>query len=346
MKTLHTIRHSRQLWQARYSPCGEFLVACGYDATIQRWNVAGEEPVLLSPIEAHNGWVQGMCISPDGERVYSADSWGRLSCHELRTDNPQQLWTQETAHEGWIRALAISSDGKQLATGGNSGVVRLWNSSDGARTQELSHEHPVGALSFHPKGRVLATGDLTGIIREWNLDIATEDRQLDVGALYNDETKTKGRIQQCGGIRTMQFSADGQKLVCGGQKDPGGGFANGTPCVLVFDWKSGGLVREMPMGSTSDGFAYDVQFHPEGYIMATSSAFPGKGPVWFWRPEEMKAFFSDPKMANGRSLSLHPNGQRLAHLISDSRNGNGRPLKDGEYRGGEGVINILEFELP
>ena len=343
MKTLHTIRHPRQLWQARYSPCGRFLVASGYDATIQRWNVEGDKPVPMTPVTGHHGWVQAISFSPDGEHIFSADSWGRLCCHESEVENPAPKWTIESAHEGWIRTLDTSHDGSLVATGGNSSFVRLWNAEDGTQKAELPHAHPVGALCFYPQGGSLASGDLTGIIREWKLVDASEVRQLDAAALYNDEAETKGRIQQCGGIRTMQFHPDGSQLVCGGQKDPGGGFANGTPCALVFDWKSGGLVREMPMGSTSDGFAYDVQFHPDGYVMATSSAFPGKGPVWFWRPEEMQAFFTDTKMANGRSLSLHPNRGHLAHLTSDSRNGNGRPLKDGKYKGGEAVIHILEF---
>ena len=54
------IHHERQLWQARYSPCGRFLVACGYDATIQRWDLSGEQPTLMTPLGGHHGWVQAM----------------------------------------------------------------------------------------------------------------------------------------------------------------------------------------------------------------------------------------------------------------------------------------------
>ena len=52
------IEHDRQLWQARYSPCGDYLIGCGYDATIQRWDLRGDEPVLMKPLTGHSGWVQ------------------------------------------------------------------------------------------------------------------------------------------------------------------------------------------------------------------------------------------------------------------------------------------------
>ena len=117
-----------------------------------------------------------------------------------------------------------------------------------------------------------------------------------------------------------------------------------APCILVYDWQTGGLIREMPMGGNDDGFAYDTQFHPDGFVMAASSAFPGKGHVWFWRPDEEAAFFSSNKLPNGRSLSLHPDGERIAFLSSISRNGNGRPLSDGAYVGGTAEIRFMSLQ--
>lgn len=337
------INYERQLWQARYSPCGQFLIACGYDATIQRWDMTGEEPQPMKPLTGHNGWVQAMDFQPETKHLLTADSWGKLTCWSYEDEEPNALWSTEDAHDGWIRALAVSPDGKTVATGGNGSVVRLWSTDDGRKLKELPHPHRVFSLKFHPDGKSLVSGDLEGVIRHWDIEKSKEVRQLNAEVLYNDEAETKGRIQQCGGVRQLEFGADGKRLVCGGQKEPAGGFATGTPCVIVFDWETGEQIREMPMGGTQDGFSYDARFHPAGFVMATSSAFPGKGHVWFWRPEDDKAFFSSSRLPNGRSLSLHPDGKRIAHLTSDSRNGNGRMLKDGEYAGGTAVIRILDF---
>jgi len=337
------ITHPRQLWQARYSPCGEYLVACGYDATLQRWNVAGSEPTAMPAFTGHDGWVQAMAFLPKQKHVLSADSWGRMSCWDYTGNKNKPVWTLPHAHDGWIRTLAISPDGKTAATGGNGDVVRLWSTGSGKMLKELPHPNRVFSLCFHPDGKSLVSGDLNGVIRHWDIANSKEIRQFDAAVLYNDEVKTKGRIQQCGGVRLLQFDAAGSQLACCGQKTPSGGFATGTPCALVFDWKSGKQLREMPVGNAQDGFAYDVQFHPDGFVMATSSAFPGKGHVWFWRPADDKAFYTSKKLPNGRSLSLHPNGNRIAHLISKAANGNGRSLKDGEYPGGTAVIRFLDF---
>ncbi len=337
------LTYERQLWQARFSPSGRFLIAAGYDAALQRWDITGDEPQLLTPLTGHNGWVQCLALHANEPHVYSADSWGRLSCWDYTAETSEPNWTLEQAHKGWIRALAISNDGATLATGGNGTVARLWSAVDGTLLHELPHPLRVFSLAFHPDGNSLVSGDLEGVIRHWNLASQAVTRQFDASLLYAHDVASE-RIQHCGGARLLAFNSSGSQLACGGQKDPQGGFAQGTPCILVYDWESGAVIREMPMGANDDGFAYDAQFHPDGFVMATSSAFPGKGHVWFWRPEEEAAFFSSNKLANGRSLSLHPDGERVAFLKSESRNGNGRPMKDGAYVGGTAEIRVMRMQ--
>jgi WD40 repeat protein len=275
--------------------------------------------------------------------LFTADSWGQLACWPYSEAAPEPIWKLPEAHPGWIRAVAVHPDGQTVATGGNDTAVRLWSSKDGKLLCQLPHPHRVFSLCYHPDGKSLVSGDFKGVIRHWELAGCREVRRMSASILYADEAETKGRIQQCGGARHLQFDQQGKRLVCAGQKEPGGGFATGTPCVLVYDWHTGQQIREMPMGGTQDGFAYDARFHPEGFVMATSCAFPGKGHVWFWHPEDDAAFFSSKKLPNGRSLSLHPDGRRLALLTSQSRNGNGRSLKDGVYEGGSAEIRLVEF---
>jgi hypothetical protein len=99
----------------------------------------------------------------------------------------------------------------------------------------------------------------------------------------------------------------------------------------------------MQMVKNDDGFAYDALFHPTGFVMATSCAFPGKGFVWCWTPQNEKPFYESNSIPNGRSLSLHPDSRRIALLVSQSANANGRQLVDGVYQGGSAKIHLLEF---
>jgi WD40 repeat protein len=332
------LAYQRQLWQARYSPCGRFLAACAYDATVQRWDVSGADAQPLAPLAGHNGWVQCMAFAPQGERLFTADSWGQLAAWPYADEAPQAAWRAPEAHNGWIRALAVSPDGQRVATSGNDRTIRIWSAGDGALQSEWKAPSVVFSLCFHPDGTSLASGDWKGIVRQWDLASGNSLRELDATVLYQLD-----RIQECGGVRHLAFDKVGHRLACAGQKKPAGGFATGTPCVVVFDWESGKVLREMPMGTDQDGFAYDAQFHPAGFVMAASCAFPGRGHVWFFRPEDEQPFYSSNKLTGGRSLSLHPDGRRLALLVSISPNANGRPLKDDHYEGGSGKIHLLEF---
>jgi WD40 repeat protein len=330
--------HDRQLFQARFSPCGKFLLAGGYDATIQRWDLRGADPVRMKPGLGHSAWVPSLVFIPGCERVAAADSWGMLSVRSYVEDDPAPIWSNAAAHDGWIRALAAGPDGTLLATGGNDRNVRVWNAADGTLRKEWPHPDQVFALAFAPDGATLFSGGLTGIVREWDPATGVLRREIDTKVLYR-----RDKIQECGGVRSIVFDAEGKRFACAGQKNPGGGFSTGVPCIVVYDRASGEPLREMAVGGNDDGFAYDAAFHPAGFVMGTSCAFPGKGHVWFWRPEDDKPFHQANTIPNGRSLSPHPDGRRLALCVSLAPNANGRQLVDGKYPGGSSKIHILTF---
>ncbi|MBM83813.1 MAG: hypothetical protein CMJ78_24930 [Planctomycetaceae bacterium] len=339
VEAVKTLEYERQLWQSRYSPCGKYLVACAFDATIQRWNVEAEEPKPLKSMNGHNGWLQCFGFQTSRKHVITADSWGKLLCRPYEEDDPKEVWSVEEAHDGWIRCLAISPNGELVATGGNDAFVRIWNSADGKLVKEFKHDQRIFSVCFHPTKNVLFAGDLHGVVHQRNLDDEKIERTFDAKVLYQHH-----RIQECGGARHLQTDAEGKTLICAGMKTPSGGFGTGTPTVLLFDCETGKQTEELTLGPNNAGFIYDAVFHPAGFIMSAGGAFPGSGQLSFWKPGEKAAFLSDKKIANGRSISLHPDGKRLAVTISNSRNANGRPLQDGKYIGGKGVIHLLKFK--
>ena len=78
------LEYERQLWEARFTPCGKFLVAGGYDATIQRWRVTADGFEPLPELTGHDGWVQ--CLAPIGDEL-SAERLPSPATSQTETDS-------------------------------------------------------------------------------------------------------------------------------------------------------------------------------------------------------------------------------------------------------------------
>lgn len=352
-----------QMTAARFSPCGTYLVAGGFDGRLHRWLAAAldvpepetgpngkpkprpkpqdvPQPEALPPREGHAAWVTAVAFSPSGDVLFSGDSWGRLCAAKL-ADEMSSLWQQEVAHDGWLRDLAVHPDGTRLASCGRDRAVRLWSAADGTRQRELTgHQDEVFSVAFHPDGRFLVSGDLKGAVRQWDATSGEPVRQFDAGPLFKLD-----RLQDVGGARLLRFSPDGGTLAVAGTAPKNGGNVQGVPTVLLFDWATGQLRQTLALGTAGDVYVCDLAFHPDGFLMAVTSGNPGQGKLLFQQADQTEPFHVTTHMANCHSLSLHPDGRRLAIAATNrGSNGNGRRLKDGQYPGNFSPIHL--FDLP
>jgi WD40 repeat protein len=334
------ITPDRQLCMIRISPCGKLLLAASSDGTVRRWDLSGEKPAELEPLKGHNGWVQAVAFAREGNRFYTADSWGQLRAWSYGDGEPQVAWSHEQAHDGWIRSLAVSADGTRLATCGFDQTVRVWAAEDGSKQHEFKgHNEDVFAVAFHPSGEAIVSGDQMGVVKQWDLASGQVSREFDAKVLYQ-----LSRLQDVGGVRALAFDAEGKLLACAGLVPSTGGNVQGTPTILLFDWAGGELKQTAKIGANGDGFVYDVHFHPGGFLMAVSSGNPGAGKLFFLRPGDEQPFVLITKMANCHSLAVHPDGRHLVvSATNGGSNGNGRQLKNGVYQGNFSPLYLLEM---
>lgn len=62
-------------------------------------------------------------------------------------------------HVGPVNCVAFSPDATALATGGNDGVVRLWDAATRTQTRQLiGHNEAVLAVAWNPDGTSLVSG--------------------------------------------------------------------------------------------------------------------------------------------------------------------------------------------
>ena len=339
-----------QVTEARFSPCGRFLAATGFDARVRLWNVSGERPMELPAIAGHNGWVHSIVYHPDESIIYSSDSWGQIRATQLTDEGLQVLWSRPNAHDGWIRQIDISRDGKVIASCAPDRRICLWSTEDGSPiSQWQGHDEDIQSLRFHPGGNYLATGDAKGVAKLWEYSSGRLIREFDARALW-----LLHRLQDVGGVRLIRFKPDGKQLACGGVKPSSGGTVQGEPTLLVFDTETAELKATLTLGAASDCFLHDVHWTDDDVLMCVTSGTPGAGKLVMRRIEDEKAFYETTKMPNCLSISLHSKtfnpqlsseAKRLAIVTTNrNSNGNGRRLNEnGEYEGNNSPIFIFRL---
>lgn len=138
-------------------------------------------------------------LSPDGRRVAQAYADGSLTL--FSTDASGASATYNTGHTGGVGVLVFGPEGRSLATGGQDGMIRIWDITvEGKLVQraELSgHTSAVSALAFSPDGLLLASGGNDNSVRVWDAQTGAALTTLD------------GHAQP---VTTVAFSQDARLL--------------------------------------------------------------------------------------------------------------------------------------
>ena len=193
-----------------FSPDGRLLATVsGSDGYIHLWDPetgkpAGREiPVAPGP----NGGIGSITFSTrggliatsgaDDEKADDSKSWVRV----VNAATGRLI----TTVNGRFSCMALSPDGRLLATGDDSGHLRLWNASTGkllsASTSKVS---AVADVAFSPDGGLLASAGSDGSVKLW--DTATGRLPVKPISDYVDRNGT---------VTSVAFSPDGRFLAAG-----------------------------------------------------------------------------------------------------------------------------------
>ncbi|NLU68294.1 toll/interleukin-1 receptor domain-containing protein [Streptomyces sp. HNM0574] len=193
------------------------------------FDVAGgtRTAVLRSGHSAAMAQVSGMAFSPDGGRLFTAETRAnRIVEWDVRR---QRVVREFTSREGgFLDRMELSPDGRRLAAVDRQSVVHLWDT--GTRKHRRLPEPAEGGLAFTPDSARLFTAGADGV-RRWRLTERPEEEATPVSV---------GRGQYVRGLRILPDGRHG--LLVSADRDTLWSGAEGGD-VRLWD-----LVRQEPVG--------------------------------------------------------------------------------------------------
>jgi WD40 repeat protein len=203
--------HSPLVQALAWSPNGKYIASGAQDKTVQVWNAATGENIFT--YHGHFSQINAVAWSPDSKRIASGGGNG------LNQDYTVQVWDATTGTNALtyrgsstdILALAWSPNGTRIASTSDRDV-QVWDATIGniiftyrGHLRDPNATASVWSIAWSPDGNWIASASYDHTVRLW--DAFTGN------TIYTYRGYT-------GGIRTVSWSPDGTRIVCGGNFPP------------------------------------------------------------------------------------------------------------------------------
>jgi WD40 repeat protein len=180
------------------------------------------------------------CTSKRARRVITCSKDGLLRLWDLDSDTQIGNDWRDGGEHARIRSIALSPNGKIVASGSNSGIVRLWDVEIGnVIAKWTGHTDYVCSVCWSPNGERVVSGSWDGTARVWSVEARHSIPYLALLKTGHDR------------VFAVVYSPDGSKIATGGYNEN---------AVKIWDTKSGELLFTVGRGHvvwslawTSDG---------------------------------------------------------------------------------------------
>jgi WD40 repeat protein/serine/threonine protein kinase len=277
--------HKNEIRSVAFSPDGKWIASAGLDTPVMVWDAATRE--LKFEFSEFTMIVFGLAWQPPGgQRIATVGFDGRrASVKVLDAQTGRKVFAlpgEEAYH-----TVAISPDGRYLVTGGENGVLQVWDAGNGQPVRTLgTHGLEIRGVVFSQDGRHLASASGDGKVKLW--DATRLDQKQDPRHTLN------ARVP--GPSLNVAFSPDGRRLATGGDHNT----------IKIWDVESG---RELDTLWGHTGEVYTVEFSRDGQWLASGGG-DSTVKIWDGHSGELVGGFRGHTGLIG-SLSFSPDGRRL-----------------------------------
>ena len=240
---------------------------------------------VLTTFHTRQGQVNGVAVSPDGQRVASTGD-----------DDTVRVWATNghgdpvviRGHNDRVTGVAFSPDGRRVASGSADKTVRVWPATgDGDPIVLRGHENGVEGVAFNADGEHVASAGVDGTVRVWRATGGSDPAVL------------RGHNEQ---VWDVAFSPDGQRVAS----------ASGDGTVRIWEWSTG-TTQLVLRGH--EATVKGVAFSPNGEQVVSGSV---DGTVRVWRATGD----ASPIVLRGHegtveAVAFSPKGQHVASTGND-----------------------------
>jgi WD40 repeat protein len=323
-------------WKARFSPDGRLLSVASWDGTVRLFD--GRTYRYVATIDGNDHWINDAIFAAGSARLITAGQSGAVRIWDI-SDARSMFLTVKDDEKETLRGR-YSPDGTKFASGGLSGVARLYGVDQSGQFDlicSMRHEGEITSIAFSPdSSRIISVGDRDGVadnvVKLWNATDCSSVRDFPVGAdqvyavAYSPSgehiawahrsgrielTKLDGEWQSTSlpnlhhdAVIKLDFSPDGKLLASAG----------GDRRVILWDVAQRQMSGEL--GGAHQQRVTTVKFSPDGRLVASGGP---EDHVFIWDLTKPGPPIKSLDVAGGSNeLAFNADGSVLA-VGSDAR---------------------------